>query len=63
MAGFAWEAGRRMGKISPFHSTQATDRAVYHDDDRCSEGNSIPSRNRREGTGGRPKCEQCEQLE
>lgn len=61
-SGFAWETGRPVGKIPPFHSTQANDRAVHHDDDRCAEGNRIPSRNRREGTGGRPRCDRCEQL-
>lgn len=43
----------------PWHSTLATDRPVFHDDTRCSEGNRIELRDRRPGTGGRPPCAIC----
>lgn len=48
-----------MTNARPWHSALDTDRKVYHDDTRCTEGNNIEARNRREGTGGRPKCEHC----
>jgi hypothetical protein len=52
-----------MAKVAPFHSTEAEHRPVYHDDDRCEEGRRIPSRQRREGDGGRPKCSVCDRLD
>jgi hypothetical protein len=30
-----------MAKVSPFHSKKIGDRNVYHDNDRCTEGNNI----------------------
>jgi hypothetical protein len=45
--------------IMPWHSTLATDRPVFHDHTRCSEGNRIELRDRRPGTGGRPQCAIC----
>jgi hypothetical protein len=49
-------------KVNPYHSILKTDRAVYHDNNRCTEGNNIEPRNRRSGTAGRPKCEHCKRL-
>ena len=49
-------------KVQPFHSKRESDRKVYHDDTRCTEGNNIESYNRVPGTGGRPKCEHCKRL-
>lgn len=51
-----------MAKVKPFHSKQVWHRAVYHDNDHCTEGDNIESYNRVEGTGGRPKCEHCARL-
>lgn len=51
-----------MAKVPPFHSILETDRNVYHDNDRCTEGNNIERKNRRDGIGGRPKCEHCQKL-
>jgi hypothetical protein len=51
-----------MAGIAPFHSVLLTDRKVYHDNDACTEGNNIEAKNRRPGTGGRPKCEHCQRL-
>jgi hypothetical protein len=51
-----------MAKVKPFHSKLQHDRNVYHDNDRCTEGNNIEKQNRVEGTGGRPKCEHCARL-
>lgn len=43
-----------MAKVAEFHSKLETDRKVYHDNDKCTEGNNIEERNRVSGTGGRP---------
>lgn len=51
-----------MAKVSAFHSKLKTDRNVYHDNDKCTEGNNIEKENRVSGTGGRPKCEHCARL-
>lgn len=51
-----------MAKVAPFHSKQPNDRNVYHDNDKCTEGNNIERRNRVAGTGGRPKCQHCQRL-
>lgn len=49
-----------MAKTSPWHGV---DRPVHHDNTSCTEGNNIESRNRREGTGGKPKCDTCKKLD
>lgn len=51
-----------MAKVAAFHSKREQDKKVYHDDDRCTEGNNIETYNRVSGTGGRPKCEHCARL-
>ncbi|MDO8433670.1 MAG: hypothetical protein Q7S58_14795 [Candidatus Binatus sp.] len=51
-----------MAKVAAFHSKLASHKAVYHDNDRCTEGNNIESYNRVPGTGGHPKCEHCARL-
>lgn len=45
-----------MAKVAPFHSVKQD---VHHDDNTCTEGNNIEKVNRREGTGGKPKCKNC----
>ncbi len=51
-----------MGKVPAFHSKLDTDTKVYHDNDKCTEGNNIESKNRVSGTGNRPKCSHCTRL-
>jgi len=51
-----------MAKIPPWHSARVSDREVYHDNDKCPEGNQIAIYNHIPGTGGRKHCEQCRQL-
>lgn len=51
-----------MARVAAFHSKKVSDRNVYHDNDRCTEGNNIEPQNRVSGTGGRPKCEHCSRL-
>jgi hypothetical protein len=52
-----------MAKVPPFHSKKPAARNVYHDNDKCTEGNNIERENRFPGTGGRPKCEHCQRLD
>jgi hypothetical protein len=52
----------KMAKVSPFHSVKQYARNVYHDNDRCTEGNNIESYYRRSGTDGRPRCDHCSRL-
>lgn len=52
-----------MAKVAPFHSKLPSDKPVYHDNNRCTEGNNIEARNRVSGTGGRPKCDHCKRLD
>lgn len=51
-----------MAKVSAFHSKKENAPQVYHDDDKCTEGNNIESYNKVAGTGGRPKCAHCARL-
>lgn len=50
-------------KTNPWHSKKESDRKVYHDNTKCTEGNNIENENRREGTGGRPRCNHCERID
>jgi hypothetical protein len=43
----------------PWHSLKQN---VHHDNTECQEGKSIAPTDLREGTGGRPACERCVQL-
>ncbi len=52
-----------MAIVPAFHSVLETDRKVYHDSSLCTEGNNIEAKNRRAGTGGRPRCERCADRE
>jgi hypothetical protein len=51
-----------MANVSPFHSAKPNASNVYHDDNRCTEGNNIEAHYRRSGTGGRPRCAHCNRL-
>lgn len=48
-------------RVSPFHSKNPGT-LVYHNNDRCTEGNNIESYNRVEGTGGLRLCSGCKEL-
>ena len=48
-------------RTSPWYSIKTRD--VYHDDTNCTTGNNIESENRREGTGGLPKCAECKRIQ
>ena len=49
-------------KTSAWHSKLPSDRRVYHDETRCTEGNNIEPRNRVSGAGDRPKCDHCRRI-
>jgi len=49
-------------KKAPWHSKLPSDRPVYHDETRCTEGDNIEPRNRVSGTGNRPKCHHCRAI-
>lgn len=51
-----------MPKTNPWHSTRPGE-TVHHDNTKCTEGNNIESRYRKEGTGGRPLCQHCKKLD
>lgn len=48
-----------MPKTSAWHSPL---QGVHHNNTKCTEGNNIESRNRKEGTGGKPLCSHCSKL-
>jgi len=48
-----------MAKIAPFHAEKS---AVHHDNNQCTEGNNIETKNKLAGTGGKPKCQHCQRL-
>lgn len=52
-----------MALVPAFHSVLESDRKVYHDSSLCTEGDNIETKNRRPGTGGRPRCERCAERE
>jgi hypothetical protein len=35
---------------------------VYHNNPNCQTGNSMNPENVRQGTGGKPQCEECQRL-
>jgi hypothetical protein len=50
-----------MAKVAAFHSKlPGTNR--YHDNNACTEGNNIETKNRVPGKGGHPQCEHCKRL-
>lgn len=46
-----------MSVATRFHSRHST---VYHDFDDCAVGRGIPREERIEGTGGKPRCGECQ---
>lgn len=50
-----------MAKVAAYHSAKLGTR-VYHNDNKCTEGNNIETYNRRAGTDGRPLCDHCRRL-
>lgn len=53
-------------KVSPYHTAteeKPEQRDVYHDHNDCPDRRRILPQNRREGTGSRPKCDACKELD
>ncbi|MEK6703021.1 MAG: hypothetical protein AABZ53_12210 [Planctomycetota bacterium] len=48
-----------MPMVHPWHSVK---QEVRHDNTTCKTGNNIEDDNRREGTGNKPLCKECEHL-
>jgi hypothetical protein len=51
-----------MTKVAAWHSKRPNDPNVYHNNDKCTEGNNIETYNRVPGSDGRPLCKHCEKL-
>lgn len=49
-------------KRAPYYSERPGD-LVYHDNDNCDDGQKVTAMYRVEGTGGRPLCKRCAQLD
>lgn len=48
-----------MPQKSAWHSIKQT---VHHNNTNCNTGNNIETENIRQGTGGKPLCQECERL-
>lgn len=48
-----------MPRVAAWHSIKAP---VHHDNTNCNTGNNIEREDRREGTGGKPRCDECTRL-
>ncbi len=48
-----------IGKVDPWHSEKSP---VYHNHSECNTGNNIERENRRSGTGGKTRCQECTSL-
>jgi hypothetical protein len=55
-----------MALVPPYHTITPEkpygERDVYHDRNDCPTGRQIEPQNRRSGTAGRPRCEDCTSL-
>jgi hypothetical protein len=56
-----------MTHVAPYHTNATEDghahTHVYHVCDECQDGKRIKPENRIEGTGGKPRCKICMNLE
>lgn len=61
------ERGPFMAKVAPYHTDSPEyppqNREVHHDHDDCYEGKKIKSEHRKNGTGGKPRCKVCIDLD
>ncbi len=48
-----------MPKVSAWHSTK---QPVHHNNTNCNSGNNIETENKRSGTGEKPLCKECSEL-
>ncbi|MDB5394111.1 MAG: hypothetical protein JWM91_1617 [Rhodospirillales bacterium] len=56
-----------MSHVAPYHTNSTEDphthTNVHHDHDECQDGKRIKSEHRIAGTGGKPRCKVCMNLE
>jgi len=50
-----------MSQVQPFHSARPGE-TVYHNNNKCTEGNNVETYYLRPGTGGKKLCHHCDQL-
>ncbi len=50
-----------MAKTSPFHTKLKSDKPVYHDNNKCTEGNNIERKNKTLGKKG-THCKHCKRI-
>jgi hypothetical protein len=48
-----------MPQVAPWHSVK---QPFHHNNTNCNTGNNIEQENRRDGTGQKPLCKECERL-
>ena len=48
-------------RVNSFYSIMK-DKKVYHNNNKCAEGNNIEPKNLKHGTAGRRLCERCKKL-
>ena len=48
-----------MAQVSPWHAINSD---VYHDCTNCNTGNNIETENKKSGTGGKSRCNECKEL-
>jgi hypothetical protein len=56
-----------MSKVSAYHTNSnenypPTHRDVHHDHSDCKYGKEIKPQHRENGTGGKPRCKECQRL-
>jgi hypothetical protein len=55
-----------MTKCNPYHTTteeEPKQRDVYHNYKECPDGMRIKPENKKDGTDGRPRCDECIALD
>jgi len=56
-----------MGNVAPYHTDSCEDphahKNVYHDHAECQDGRAIKPEHRKPGTGNKPRCKVCTNLE
>lgn len=55
------DLGGMIVQVIPFYSKRKGLK-VYHNNNKCTEGNNIERENLRQGTGGRRLCKRCKKL-
>ena len=51
-----------MPLTDPYHTIEPEVHPVYHNKSNCPDGERIKPENRRDGTDGRPLCQECPKV-